>query len=141
MVFKNKRPETNRFGQEIAAFNFFFRQDSGNSLKKLRRRIGQLFESQRECIVINLLDAADLFGFSLRIFLCADKCADLYRPRITFGRIHNAGIGPDHIINGQFAAVMEINIVKQLIGISFAVFAGGHGLCQIKRRCILGGIP
>jgi hypothetical protein len=138
VIFKGKWSKTNRMGKEVAAFYFFFWQNGCDCFEELRARIDKVFECEREGAVIDLFDAADFFDFTLGIFLRTDERADLHRARIALCRVHDTRIGPDHIICRQLTAIVEIDVVKQLISEGFTVIAGFNQFSQIKSRRVFG---
>ena len=91
--------------------------------------------------VVDLLQAGDLLGLALLDLDRALDQADVAGAGIALRAVHDASVGPDDVVGRHLAAVVEVGVVAQRVGVDEAVARHLHVLGELEHRLVAGGVP
>ena len=126
---------------KVALLDLLLGQDGGRAREEVVGRVDLVGQRHLEREVVDLLEARDLLGLVLLDIDGALDDADVTRRRIALAAVHDARERPDDVVGRHLAAVMEIGVVAQLVGIGEAVFRRRYRLGQLEHQLAVLRIP
>ena len=126
---------------EVGLLGLFLGQDRGRAGEEVVARVDPVGDGHLERVVVDLLEAGDLLGLALLDVDRALDQPDVARAGIALAAVHDAGERPDDVVGRHLAAVVEVGVVAQLVGVDEAVVRDRDRLRELQRQLVVGGVP
>ncbi|MDT4834583.1 hypothetical protein FQZ97_682240 [compost metagenome] len=126
---------------EFIAIALTCRIDRSIVAHELIAGINWLLEGDFQRMIVDLLQARNFLGLTLRVFFRTLDLSDIARWWERLLRIHYPGVAPDNVICCQRLTVMENCILTQLVSIDELIVRNTHICCEAQNRLVLIGIP
>ena len=134
-------PRPTGIGGEVALLDLFLGQDRGRAGEEVVAGVDAVGQRHLEREVVDLLQARDLLGLALLDIDRALDDAHVARAGVALGAVHDARERPDDVVGRHLAAVMEVGVVAQLVGIGEPVLRRRHRLGELEHQLAVRGIP
>jgi hypothetical protein len=141
MLLELERPQSDGIGGEVALLDLFLGQDRRRADEEGVAGVDAVGQRHLEREVVDLLQARNLLRLALLDIDRALDDAHVAGGGVALAAVHDARVGPDDVVGRHLAAVMEIGVVAQLVGVGEPVLRRRHRLGKLEHQLAFLGIP